>query len=419
MLSTSREERGLRIASQDGQIAPSGHDWKVRSESRNTLYLVCLDLPHSPRCTCPDFALRRQPCKHIFAVEYALGLRIVPEEIAVVRTTYPQNWAAYNAAQCHEKPLIIKLLRDLSQTLKQPEQHMGRRRLALADMVFAVVFKVYVGSSSRRSTGDLEDACSKDLIGKVPHFNSVTNYLSKTELTSVLEQLVTLSSLPLRSIETNFAPDSSGFSTSRFLRWFNRKYGRETDNREWVKAHVLCGVRTNVVVSAMVSEWSAHDSPYLVPLLERAAEARFGIREVVADKAYLSRHNVEAVARLGGVPFIPFKTNTIEPRQDGSAWSKMYHFYMLHREVFLQHYHQRSNVETTFSMIKGKFGDSVRGKTFCGQANEVLCKVICHNLCVLIHAMFELGIRPDFLAELQRGETVIGGEVQSRVMLSD
>ncbi len=29
--------------------------------------------------------------------------------------------------------------------------------------------------------------------------------------------------------------------------------------------------------------------------------------------------------------------------------------------------------------------------------NEGLCKVICHNLCVLIHAMFELGIRPDFV----------------------
>ena len=90
-------------------------------------------------------------------------------------------------------------------------------------------------------------------------------------------------------------------------------------------------------------------------------------------------------------------------------WSKMFHFCMLNREVFLQHYHQRSNVETTFSMIKMKFGDSVRSKTFHGQANEVLCKVICHNLCVLIQAMFELGIQPDFCEELRRVEAVGGG----------
>ena len=400
---TPRQERGLRIAREDGQITPCQRGWRVRSESRNIVYLVRLDKLH---CTCPDFEQRQQPCKHIFAVEYALGRRTVPEETASVRITYPQNWSAYNAAQCHEKTLFIELLGSLRETVRQPQQHKGRPRLPLADMVFAAVYKVYAGFSSRRFTGDLEEAFNKGIIQKVPHFNSVTNYLSKSELTCVLEELVTLSSLPLRSFETNFAPDSSGFSTCRFLRWFNQKYGREADRREWVKAHVLCGVKTNIVVSAFISEGSANDSPYLIPLLERAAP-HFSIREVLADKAYLSRQNVEAVARLGGVPYIPFKTNTVEPQKDGSMWSKMFHFCMLNRDVFLQHYHQRSNVETTFSMIKMKFGDSVRSKTFDGQANEVLCKMICHNLCVLIQAMFELGIEPDFCAESCRAEAVV------------
>ena len=51
--------------------------------------------------------------------------------------------------------------------------------------------------------------------------------------------------------------------------------------------------------------------------------------------------------------------------------------------AFLTHYHKRSNVETAFSMIKGKFGDAVRSKSDIGQLNEVLCKVLCHNLCVI------------------------------------
>jgi hypothetical protein len=37
---------------------------------------------------------------------------------------------------------------------------------------------------------------------------------------------------------------SSGFSTCRYVRWFNKKHRRETDNREWVKVHLLCGVNT-------------------------------------------------------------------------------------------------------------------------------------------------------------------------------
>ena len=61
------------------------------------------------------------------------------------------------------------------------------------------------------------------------------------------------------------------------------------------------------------------------------------------------------------------------------------------------HYHKRSNVETTFSMIKRKFGASVRSKLFQGQVNEVLLKVLCHNLCVLVQAMHQRGITPEFL----------------------
>ena len=63
----------------------------------------------------------------------------------------------------------------------------------------------------------------------------------------------------------------------------------------------------------------------------------------------------------------------------------------LDEEAFDAHYHRRSNAETTFSMVKGKFGDSVRAKSYRGQVNEVLLKCLCHNICVLIHAMHELG----------------------------
>ena len=62
----------------------------------------------------------------------------------------------------------------------------------------------------------------------------------------------------------------------------------------------------------------------------------------------------------------------------------------------MQRYHRRSNVETTLSMIKGKFGERLRSKTHTAQVNEVLCKVLCHNPCCLIQPMYELGIEVDF-----------------------
>lgn len=47
----------------------------------------------------------------------------------------------------------------------------------------------------------------------------------------------------------------------------------------------------------------------------------------------------------------------------------------------------------------GEFGDSVRSKTETAQVNELLCKVQCHNLCVLVQAVYDLDLVPVFWAD--------------------
>ncbi len=189
--------------------------------------------------------------------------------------------------------------------------------------------------------------------------------------------------------------DSSGFSTSRFVRWYNKKYGRETDNCEWVKVHLMCGVNIKVVTAVDIIGWTAHDTNYyFIPLLARTAQ-HYEVREVSADKAYLSHKNLNAVESVGGMPFVPFKSNTVEPTEAG-MWARMYHLFMYRREAYMEHYHKRSNIETAYSLIKGKFGSALRSKSDTGQINEALCKVLAHNICVLIQGMHTFNIHPIF-----------------------
>jgi transposase len=260
-------------------------------------------------------------------------------------------------------------------------------------MVFSAVFKVYSAVSGRRAASDLRAWEEQGYLTRAPHYNSVFNYLEDAALTPILKAMIEESASPLKAIETDFAVDSSGFSTSRFVRWYDHKYGDAGKERVWLKAHLFVGVKTNVVTSVEITAGTANDSPFL-PQLANATAKRFAVKEVSADKAYLSHENIAAVAGVGAVPYIPFKGNTTGEGPD--LWRKLYHYFMFNRDDFLMHYHKRSNIETTYSMIKGKFGDALRAKTETAQVNELLCKVLCHNLCVLVMAMYELGIEPVF-----------------------
>ena len=125
-------------------------------------------------------------------------------------------------------------------------------------------------------------------------------------------------------------------------------------------------------------------------------EATYNTKEVSADKAYLKKKNLEAIEAIGAVPFIPFKSNSVGMASKSEPWKRMWCLFSLKSEEFRAHYHRRSNVESTMWMIKSKFGGSVRSRLPTAQANEVLAKVLCHNLTCIVHAVAEFGIDVGF-----------------------
>ena len=405
-----REIKGLEIAAKT-KLTRKGKSnlWSVPSQSnKQEKYTVALDA-EKPSCTCRDHEFTNDRCKHIFAVEYTMqreqttdGQTITTETLKVTRKTYTQNWPAYNAAQTEEKSRLQALLYELCKNLPEPEQERGRPRLSLADIIFASTFKVYSTVSGRRFQSDLQEARRRGFLSKMPSYNSVFRYLEAEALTPYLYELIKLSAAPLKSIEEDFAIDSSGFSTGQFMRWLDVKYGKEEDRRMWIKVHLMCGVKTNVVTSVEISDGYSNDHGYFKPLIEAAAANGFTLKEISADKAYLSGENLLTTLRHKAIPYIPFKSNSKAQTNYGpksTLWTRMLEFYNDNREEFLTHYHKRSNVETTFHMIKAKFGQRLRSKTLTAQINEALCKVLCHNLCVVIQSQHELGIETNFSSE--------------------
>src|SRR5438477_2996005 len=114
-------------------------------------------------------------------------------------------------------------------------------------------------------------------------------------VTPILKAMIGQSSLPLKSVEVDFAVDSSGFATSRFVRWFDHKYGVVKRKYDWVKCHLMCGVKTNVVTAVEIGERYAGDCPQFAPMVKATAQA-FKINEVSIDGAYCSYENMDLVA---------------------------------------------------------------------------------------------------------------------------
>jgi len=389
-----RQLRGLEIAKQK-QVRKSEEGWLVKSQSSEGFYRVSEDF----NCTCPDCQGRKVTCKHAYAVRYYLQAE--NEQGKVIhkqRLTYKQAWNAYTSAQTQEIRLFDELLKDLVAGFKEGEgqQGRGRPKTPLNEALFCSIQKVYSQLSSRRAASLYFNASEKHQIRKPPNYNVINVFLNKPEITPILQELIAITASPLKAVETDFAVDSTGFRTKCFGQYAEEKYDLKREHK-WLKAHACVGVKTNVVTSIEVLPEHSADVSQLPVLVERTANGGFTVKEVSADKAYSSRANLEAVASVGGVAYIPFKSSATGQARGSLLWKKAYHFFKLNQDEFYEHYHKRLNVETTFGAIKKKFGDTLKAKNHTAQVNELLCKVIAYNITVLIQEMHELGIKPDFV----------------------
>jgi transposase len=400
-----RQMRGIDIAKRYTLKEENGL-WFVSSASGKGKYKVSLE---NQICDCPDFELRQQKCKHLYAAESAFEKSFldsltqdeIPQDITLFaeKKQPKQNWTAYNKSQTCEKLEFQKLLASLCKGVGEPKLSLKTKtRIAFEDILFGCVFKVFSTYSARRFSGDLKEAQKNGFIDSPIHYNTILRYFEYEAITPILKMMIEESSLPLAVLEKSFAVDASGLSTTQGFTWLHAKFTepRLIEKRDWLKIHICVGTLTNIVTAVEVTERYEHDTHFFKPLVETTAQ-NFEMEEVSADKAYLSKANLQTAVDNNAIPYIAWKANNkINPKEGNELWNKFFHFYSLNREKFLEHYHKRSNVESTFSMLKAKFGGSLRSKTRQAQINEALCKVLAHNLCVLIQSMNELGVKPEF-----------------------
>jgi len=250
------------------------------------------------------------------------------------------------------------LLRYLCDNLEQPLQSSGRPKLPLSDVIYASVLKVYVNKSGRRASSDISGS---KLLRTIPHHNTISRYLGLSELTPILDKLIALAASPLMPMESKFNHSVSSFSTTTYLPKPSA-YGAKPPQR-WIICSALVGATTNLI--SLIETTSAYvGSPTEVPDL---------LPKVLAPTAHKTDAALSTLAM--------WRRLCSELHQGSSKLNL------------------KPNRESAFSVIKGKFGGSVKSKEEIAQVNEILCKVVAHNLGVLATQVRNLGINPGLLAD--------------------
>jgi len=307
------------------------------------------------------------------------------------------SWHNYNKSQTKEKALFVNILADLCNLILESYNSKGRKPRPLKDIVFAIVLKEYLNTSSRRVQSDLKLFAKAGFLESEIPFNTLLDHLERRELRDVLRELIEISSLPLRQIERDFAIDATGFGTSRYETFFHYKHKKDVKWREFRKCHAVCGIKTNIITAVDITEGKAHDNTKFESLA-KDTKRNFVIRDFCADKGYLATQNFKLIKEFGGQAYIPFKENTTGKyaKRDRSVFKTAFRFFNENKEKYLEHYHKRSNIESCFSMIKRRFGNNVKCKKETSQDNEILAKVLAHNICVLVQELFLNKINLDF-----------------------
>ena len=236
----------------------------------------------------------------------------------------------------------------------------GRPPMKKRDIIKSLLFLIYFKCCIQKSPSILE--MHKDLLGleKIPKPRTLYKYRALREMSGILEQLQRKSADELWITEDMAATDGTGNPHSKGKHW--RMDRDNSDNyREYDKAHYIVGVKSLVIPYTRITRGTWSDLPEFEPLVRKTIPGS-NVKQVLADKGYVSNDNYEVAAECGATPYIMPKDNAVYRPHPSNQYQKMVHYATKFPERFKDVYRYRVKVECAIHSKKNAFGEVFRGK---------------------------------------------------------
>ena len=203
---------------------------------------------------------------------------------------------------------------------------------------------------------------AKLLLGlfKVPHYSTLIKFAKRIKP-------YVLGLLLYHRKAKAVAVDASGFELEQKSYYYRTAWNsdRKLKTRKFLKLSIAIDTENQKVLTYKIRKSCRHDTldfPHLVKKLKT--------KYVFADKGYDSKKNRQLVLnKLKAMPIIPVR-----------RYTKFYGYLRGGKKIDGSTYHQRSKVETAFSVIKRKFGSNIRARSINTQKIELISKIIAYNV---------------------------------------
>ena len=285
-----------------------------------------------------------------------------------------------------------------------------RRARFTADSVraAALLLKICEGKSADAMVARYQQLIDDGLLPlrRAPHQNTLTLWMNDPSLTPILQEWLALTAWPFRVRGIAAIVDSTKISQLPTAHAWLVDYGPK-DKRptaRWMKAHVLVGVETLVVMSVLFSNGDSNDINYAIRPVDDALK-RFTLQFLLGDKAYLSEKVLGALWERRIKAVIPVKSRwDIETKKTYyDPCMELVKWYDEKPCIFDEFYRLRSKIEGFFSTLKRvadgycwSRGRRREGDLSIAWQNETLCKFIYMNLRATVQIEEETGIDIDY-----------------------
>jgi hypothetical protein len=423
-----------------------GSIFSVMSASRPLSIVHTIELGHSPdddKCVCDDFRKigRPKPCYHAWAVRFRrgdypnceppedqrkvaelyLGAHRHPHEKPIKRGRLTDAQRKNNA-YAEERYRALEMLSQLCDLVEKnkPTGQKGRPRSERRDVLFGLVLRAWARISYKTLPGEVMRCVDARQVDQMFHYNTYWKYAGDyeedeaaerrdarnrshddgtTEITRSLREMLVLTQRPVRQVERAVAIDASGVSTARTEchRASKANHNKPLINPKtrWCRLHLAYGVSSGIVLGYVLTASEGDDTGETTqfPELLRQIFSVMKVTEFVLADGGLAHEDQFIQTRKYGAQLIsPTKRKWNPDTKKRLGKDEATRIKRLLEDKFLRDiYNLRNKIETGFENFKRLFRSYITSwmqtnRTFTTRMdNEMLCRIIAHNLRKLVH----------------------------------